>query len=858
MRAMIGILGLLYNSGKICLLRYIGDVMEINIEFQISALMMMVMVMGVFFSKRRYDLLENRIYGVMVIACTLMLVVDIISTTTLADQERFGGVVAFWGHAYIVMLLLNIICLTTYNVSLTVRGRVGEASVFKKMLLFAWPATGIVLILVSLFLPLYPHGAGRQVYTYGPCIDFSYGVGGAAIAFMLLFTFCNRKTIHLKQQLQIYAYVMAEAVAAIIQNQNRYILISSYVLAVVLMFMYFTLENPDLKLIEEINDAKYEAERANRAKSAFLANMSHEIRTPINAVLGMDEMIIREAASPEIHEYALNIKNAGKMLLSLINDVLDFSKIESGKMEIVKANYRFSGVLKDLEQMIGYRANDKKLTFVMEVDETLPDRLYGDDVRLRQIIMNILTNAVKYTHKGSVTMRVSGQLVEGAGATDGAAMSEGAGSDEGRLFGNVLLHVEVQDTGIGIRSEDIEKLTKSFTRIEEERNRNIEGTGLGMSITTSLLGLMGSELKVESTYGKGSTFYFDVVQGVVENVPVGPRERWRSEEDINYGSRERFVAPQAHILVTDDNDMNLAVIKGLLKETEIQVDTAQSGQEAIQMMRAGEYHVCLLDHMMPGIDGIETLHRLRYEHICDDTPVIALTANAVSGAREEYRKMGFDDYLSKPVDVVLLENMLKKYIPQELVHVVEKNAVQGENAHVDESAVQGENAHVDGGTEYDENVYEASGVARDKNVHKVSNTARDGILQVDADVPQGAKDDQYGLLVAAGFDVRTALVHCAGMEDAYREFLGMFVAGAAQRKDKLDTFLGQDDLDGYRIEVHALKNNAYTLGMTNLGDMSLKLEKLARDGALEQVREGHGALVEMLGQYADVTKQWLS
>jgi len=396
-----------------------------------------------------------------------------------------------------------------------------------------------------------------------------------------------------------------------------------------------------------------EAQRANAAKSTFLASMSHEIRTPINAILGMDEMILRESGEDQIVSYAGDIQNAGKTLLSIINDILDFSKIEEGKMEIIPAQYDLSSLVNDLVNMTRQRAEDKGLRFVVEVDENIPHLLTGDELRIRQCALNVLTNAVKYTEKGSVTLRVGYEKI-----------------NEDRI----LLKLSVTDTGIGMKPEDMARLFSPFERIEEKRNRAIEGTGLGMSITKQLLALMDSKLDVESVYGEGSTFSFAVEQPVVSREPIGSFAGRYAAGAARNAYRELFHAPEARILVVDDTPVNLAVIRGLLKKTRVQVVTAESGKEALRLAAREPFDAFFIDHMMPDMDGIETLRELKKLPGLAEKPCVALTANAISGAREMYLEAGFSDYLAKPVDGAKLEKLLLKYLPKEKVQKPEKAA----------------------------------------------------------------------------------------------------------------------------------------------------------------------------------------
>ncbi len=393
---------------------------------------------------------------------------------------------------------------------------------------------------------------------------------------------------------------------------------------------------------------KQAADQANRAKSSFLADMSHEIRTPINAILGMNEMILRESEDKDILDYAGNIDASGKNLLQLINSILDFSKIEDGKMEIVPVVYSLSTSIGYLYNSIIERARSKKLEFKTDIDPAMPSKLYGDDTRINQVIMNLLTNAVKYTREGSVTLLMK---------------------QKEKKDGKVLLRVEVKDTGIGIKEEDLPRLFESFQRLDQVKNKNIEGTGLGMSIVTKLLTLMNSELKVESVYGEGSTFSFEIWQEVRDDTPMGefdPSGKGSAGHNKNAGS---LSAPDAYILITDDTKMNIMVVQNLLKRTGIKIDTAASGPESIALCEKNAYDVILMDQRMPGMDGTEALQKIRALESAKnaDNPIICLTADAIMGAKERYMAQGFTDYLTKPVNGADLENMLKAYLPKEKI-----------------------------------------------------------------------------------------------------------------------------------------------------------------------------------------------
>ena len=430
------------------------------------------------------------------------------------------------------------------------------------------------------------------------------------------------------------------------------------IVAVNVYYFFFLLETPAYRDLERTlerlrkakamaDEAKEAAIAADAAKGEFLANMSHEIRTPLTTIMGMDELILRKYEAGPVYEYARDIQSAGNSLLHIINDILDFSKIESGQLELASRNYDLGQVLRNVDNMVKIKAEQKGLQYTTQIDESLPDELFGDRIRVQQIMVNILNNAVKYTKRGSVKFALTGVR----------------GDDPSLL----VLHVTVTDTGIGIHAEDIPKLFKSFSRIDAKETHNIEGTGLGLAITGRLIELMGGTVEVTSTYGIGSTFHVVIPQKIVGEKTL--RDYGIEASHKKREKRKVLKAPDAKILIVDDNDMNRIVLKSLMKESSVKIDEAESGEECLEKCAVNFYDVILMDYMMPRMDGKETLHRLKE---MTDAPgskakVIVCTANALVGVRAELLSAGFDDFLSKPVNGKELEEMLAKYIPPEKI-----------------------------------------------------------------------------------------------------------------------------------------------------------------------------------------------
>ncbi|MGN0552554.1 MAG: cache domain-containing protein [Oscillospiraceae bacterium] len=532
------------------------------------------------------------------------------------------------------------------------------------------------------------------------------------------------------------------------------------------------------KVNKELEIAAENAISAGKAKNDFLANMSHEIRTPINAVLGMNEMIMRESSEKNIVDYAVNIQSAGRTLLSVINDILDFSKIESGKMEIVPVEYDVSSLVNDIVNMIKIRAEKKQLKFIPEIDENIPSKLYGDDVRLRQVITNILTNAVKYTPEGYVRLRMNVVSIE---------------------KGVLKLAVSVTDTGIGIKEEDIDKLFTSFQRLDQEKNRSIEGTGLGITIVQRLLELMGSKLNVSSVYGSGSTFSFEVEQRVISSEPIGDFEKRFKVETQQTPDAVIRTAPNAKVLVVDDNATNLLVAKSLLKRTNVQLDTAPSGAKCIELLRNNCYNIVFLDHMMPELDGIETLKIIKEDGLAVNTCFIALTANAIHGARQAYLDAGFDDYLSKPFTGADIEKCLFGHLPPNLceyVHTEEEKSAEEPQKH-------------------------------EETVGKELFSPEDGAKYTGGDI------------------------------DAYNEILALYVRKQPELSGRIEKLFSEKDWKNYVIEVHALKSSSLTIGSKQLSELAKELELSGKAENYGVIEEKNEELLALYKKVAALGKEYL-
>lgn len=552
------------------------------------------------------------------------------------------------------------------------------------------------------------------------------------------------------------------------------ILIGSAMLMIVIAW------NKQLQL--RLKQTALEAEEAANSESAFLANISHEIRTPLNAILGMNELVLRESKQPHIKEYAMYIKNSGKTLLTIISDILDLSKIESGKVDIVIDRYSLSSLVEDIERSIQKRVMEKNLTLNVYVDPELHENLQGDEVRIKQIIMNLLTNAVKYTEKGSIDLKITGQSHDN--------MQE--------------LVIEVTDTGIGMHEEDLGKLFTKFERFDLKRNRSVEGTGLGLPITKNLLDAMGGTITVQSVYGEGSTFTAMIAQEIADEERVGDyREKYKKQLLSETSYHETFHAENARILVVDDNEVNLKIVEGLARNTGIRIDATTSAKQGLEMIRKKKYHLLLIDHLMPEMDGLIMLQKIKgmdggkYKHI----PAIAITANALSDAKQMYLDAGFNGYLSKPIDPERFERALRENLPAEYVTLCDESGAEDQKT---------------------------------------------GVSAAQIDIP--------------GIDAEKGLSYIGNSEELYINLLRTYLTGSEERIQKLDVSKKNRDLHAYEVAIHGLKGISASIGADDMAQAAARLETMCqhKETAWAEIEQEHtGAIC----QYKDLLRQikkWLA
>lgn len=521
------------------------------------------------------------------------------------------------------------------------------------------------------------------------------------------------------------------------------------------------------KIIEQNHLMKrlvLQTEDANRAKTNFVSNMSHEIRTPMNSIVGITEILLRSRHSPKEQEYLLNIQSSGRVLLTIINDVLDCSKMEAGKMQLFDEPYDTCSLFHDLRISMENRIGHSGLELIYDIDQDIPCKLKGDMGRIRQVIINLVNNAIKYTEKGSVRFSVHVRQKN----TD-----------------KVMLYYEVADTGIGIRKEDQKILFDAFQRVEMDRNRYVEGTGLGLTISQNLVNMMGGVIEVESEYGKGSRFFFTIEQTIIDPTPVSAVNYNGQKDNVTEKEAEcLFIAPEAHILLVDDNELNLVVAKELLKPLRMQIDTAENGLQAVKMVRGSQYDLVLMDHMMPVMDGIEAAKAIRAlpEDKYQKLPIIALTANAMVDARKEFLNAGMNGFVAKPIDFTRICNQLKLWLPKELVQEVSgEEAKQLLMNDISDSEIQPENPET-------------------------------------------------------GFSFEEGVKHC-GSKAALMKTIRIFYRTIDSKANKIEQCLKEGLISDYVIEVHALKSSALLIGAVPLSEAAKELEDYGKQGKTEVLEE---------------------
>jgi len=857
-----------------------------NMYFQVCSFLYMIMILILFFSNRRVKSIETDVFSIMSIVNIIGIVLDIV-IVYLSYVVPGHSLLYILNKAYLIYILLWTALFTYYIANITLRKN-------KKIINIIIASLASISALLINVLELNLYNLDNVMYTYGPSVTTLYVSVVIYVLIIFLIVLFNIKFIFNKRYVPLLVFVFISLIALIVRLIDPGLLLTTFMITFINIIMYHTIENPDVKVIEQLEIAKTTAEKANMAKSDFLSSMSHEIRTPLNAIVGFSECIKTANSLEEAQDNANDVVTASQTLLEIVNGILDISKIESGKLELVETDYSTRKLFKEIEKLIIARIGDKKLDFKVSIAEDIPDALYGDHFNIKKILINLLTNAVKYTDAGYVLLNV--KCVRN---------------------NNVCrLIISVKDSGRGIKKENIDKLFTKFNRLDEDRNTTIEGTGLGLAITKQLVDMMGGKIVVNSIYGEGSEFTVAIDQKVSNKVIETVEEE--KIEFLNLSDKK--------ILIVDDNKLNLKVAQKLLAPYKPIIDICEDGYECLNKINTGNtYDLILMDDMMPKLRGPETLNKLK-ENPNFDTPVIALTANAINGIKDQYINMGFNDYLAKPIDKQDLNNILSRFLSGKAIKKEEKveekmvdtsdkkilivddnklnikiatHAMKDYKFNIEEAYSGKECIEKVKTNQYDlifmdYMMPEMDGIATLNNLKQIPNF-KTPVIALTADAVDGARER----FLAAGFDEYVAKpinqgflndaivkvieskmnvtintkgnvaylkdnginadigVSILGNIDLYNETLGYFLESIQERMVKLNNWKVQNNLKNYAYEVNALKSDCNYLGFKDLLAITTMHESQANNNNLEYINNNYQTLVNEVVRIVNVVKKYI-
>ena len=756
-----------------------------SLFFQIASIFYIILIGVAYFCKKKVDTLENRIYSSLIVIIFITLILDCFSVSLGLIYPDFY-LTNLFGKLYLISILAWVFVFTYYIFVISFHKDENNIIIDKSSNVYLYFRKYFYLFLLLFVIagcivfvaPLNVYGDGKIMYTYGPSAIFSYSFAAICIIFWVIFIVLNIKRVGFKKYIPVFAFVVVAGIAAVIQSSFPQYLLVTAAATFITILTYFTIENPDIKIIEQLQLAKEQADKANQAKTDFLSSMSHEIRTPLNAIVGFSDCICHADTLEEAKDNAKDIVNASNTLLEIVNGILDISKIEAGKLEIVNSPYDAKELFSSLAKLIKPRMNEKGLDFQVYIAPDLPKVLYGDHANVKKVVTNILSNASKYTDKGFVRYEVN-------------CVNNG---DRCRLI------ISVEDSGRGIKKENIDKLFTKFQRLEEDRNTTIEGTGLGLAITKQLVELMGGKVIVHTVYGEGSKFTIILDQ---------PIEKESALQKVQGPNLTHLDLTGVKILVVDDNTLNLKVSTKLFERYHATIECVDSGFRCLEKIQAGEkYDIILLDDMMPKMSGVETLKKLK-QLPNFSTPVVALTANAITGMREKYLADGFNDYLAKPIEK---DEMIRVFAS--ILHLSED--VTGKLFETTELLDMGD------------------------EVFKSSTSGE-------------VYNEDY--LRSHGVDIDHALDLLGDME-MYHMTLHDYLDEIDGKVEQLKKYLDVHDMPNYAILVHSMKSDAKYLGFMTYADICYQHELKSKENDYSYCVEHFSELKNELQKYLDVVREY--